>query len=379
MCLRDADGQIAQTVPLEGVELLGGGAAVVDAVGAVHPARHGLDLLAQRGLERGQRPVGRCPFARRLEHRLGEVERSAATVCDVRRDRRPHATPACHLLDHCPLAGVVRREAVDGDDGRHAVHGDVLDLLPEVGGARGTSSGFSASRSSGSGRPAAIRYRPECAFSARTVATTTPTSGTSPDVRHLMLKNRSAPMSAPKPASVTSTSPVRMPMRSASTEELPVAMLPKGPACTSAGVPSSVWSRFGLTASRRIVAIAPAARRSLAVTGSPPRAQPPTTRRSRAARSGRDVDNASRAMTSDAAVMSNPLWRGTPSSRPPRPTTMLRRARSLTSRTRGHVIDDGSIPSGLRWYSELSTIAASRLCAAVTAWKSPVRCRFMSS
>src|SRR3954453_5675929 len=69
MCLRDADGQIAQTVPLEGVELLGGGAAVVDAVGAVHPARHGLDLLAQRGLERVQRPVRRGAFAGRLEPR----------------------------------------------------------------------------------------------------------------------------------------------------------------------------------------------------------------------------------------------------------------------------------------------------------------------
>ena len=167
-------------------------------------------------------------------------------------------------------------------------------------------------------------------------------------------------------------------MRSASTEELPVAMLPKGPACTSAGVPSSVWSRFGLTRlpkDRRH-----RARRPQVLERSPARRRASTRPRSGAAgppgRAGTST-SASRAMTSDAAVMSNPLWRGTPSSRPPRPTTMLRRARSLTSRTRGHVIDGGSIPSGLRWYSELSTIAASRLCAAVTAWKSPVRCRFM--
>ena len=65
-----------------------------------------------------------------------------------------------------------------------------------------TSSGFSASRSAGSGLPATIWYLPECAFSARTVATTTAASGCRPEARHLMLKNRSAPMSAPNPASV---------------------------------------------------------------------------------------------------------------------------------------------------------------------------------
>ena len=66
-----------------------------------------------------------------------------------------------------------------------------------------TSSGFSLSRPSGSGLPATILCWPECALSARTVATTTAASGARPDARHLMLKNRSAPMSAPNPASVT--------------------------------------------------------------------------------------------------------------------------------------------------------------------------------
>jgi hypothetical protein len=37
-------------------------------------------------------------------------------------------------------------------------------------------------------------------------------------------------------------------------------------------------------------------------------------------------------MISEAEVMSKPPSRGTPSMRPPRPTTMLRNARSLTSR-----------------------------------------------
>ena len=106
-------------------------------------------------------------------------------------------------------------------------------------------------------------------MSARTVATTTAASGVRPDARHLMLKNRSAPMSAPKPASVTRKSPPWMPIRSATTDELPWAMLPNGPACTRTGVFSSVCIRLGFNASRMITAIAPAPPISSAVTGLP--------------------------------------------------------------------------------------------------------------
>ena len=86
-------------------------------------------------------------------------------------------------------------------------------------------------------------------------------------MRHLMLKKRSAPMSAPKPASVMRKSPPRIPILSATMEELPVAMLPKGPAWTSTGVFSSVCIRFGFIASFSITAMAPAAFRSSAVIG----------------------------------------------------------------------------------------------------------------
>ena len=113
--------------------------------------------------------------------------------------------------------------------------------------------------------------RPECSFSARTVVTTTAASGTRPEVRHLMLKNRSAPMSEPKPGlGDQDTRPAWIPIRSATTDELPWAMLPKGPACTSTGVFSSVCSRLGLMASRMMTVMAPAALSSSAVTGSPP-------------------------------------------------------------------------------------------------------------
>ena len=134
-----------------------------------------------------------------------------------------------------------------------------------------TSSGFSSSMAGGNGRPATTRWRPEWSFIARTVVTTTAASGISPEVRHLMLKKRSAPMSEPKPASVTRYSPPWIPIRSATIEELPWAMLPKGPAWTRTGVFSSVWRRFGLMASRMITVMAPAAFSSSAVTGSPER------------------------------------------------------------------------------------------------------------
>ena len=62
---------------------------------------------------------------------------------------------------------------------------------------------------------------------------------------------------------------MRMPTRSATTDELPWAMLPNGPACTSTGVFSIVCSRLGLMASRSITAMAPADRSCSAVTGSP--------------------------------------------------------------------------------------------------------------
>ena len=62
-----------------------------------------------------------------------------------------------------------------------------------------------------SGLPRSSFLTPPCILSARTVATTTATSGLSPPNRHLMLKNFSAPRSAPKPASVSTMSPSERP------------------------------------------------------------------------------------------------------------------------------------------------------------------------
>ena len=77
-----------------------------------------------------------------------------------------------------------------------------------------------------------------------------------------MSKNFSAPMSAPKPASVQTISFVASATRSAMIELLPWAMFANGPQWTKAGPPSSVWSRFGLIASISRTVIEPATPRS---------------------------------------------------------------------------------------------------------------------
>ena len=85
------------------------------------------------------------------------------------------------------------------------------------------------------------------------------------------------------------------------------------------------------------------------------------------------------AMTSDAAVMLNPLSRGTPPALPPRPITRLRRARSFMSITRFQTMVRGSRPTRFLRCKSLSMRAASRLLAFSTAAKSPVKCKLMSS
>ena len=66
-----------------------------------------------------------------------------------------------------------------------------------------TASRSSSPRLAGSGRPATMRYLPECALSARTVATMTAASGRRPELRHFMSTIFSKPRSLPKPLSVT--------------------------------------------------------------------------------------------------------------------------------------------------------------------------------
>ena len=132
-------------------------------------------------------------------------------------------------------------EVVDGHDHRQAEAVDVLDVLLEVRQPLSRASTFAGFRSS--------LATPPCSFSARTVATITTASGLMPALRHLMLKNFSAPRSAPKPASVTVYSESRIASFVASTLLQPWAMLANGPPWMKAGLFSSVCTRFGLRAS----------------------------------------------------------------------------------------------------------------------------------
>ena len=125
--------------------------------------------------------------------------------------------------------------------------------------------------------------------------------------------------------------------------------------------------------------MAPSAFRSRAVTGLWSRRSATTIRPSLSCRSSRSRARQKIAMTSEATVMSNPSSRGAPLETPPRPLTMERSARSFMSSTRRHRMRRGSMPSGLSQNRWLSSIAASRLCAAVMAWKSPVKCRLIWS
>ena len=185
--------------------------------------------------------------------------------------------------------------------------------------------------------------------------------------------NFSPPRSKANPASVTAKSACARAMRVASTLLQPCAMFANGPPCRNAGTPSMLCTRFGIKASRSNAMSAPVTRNSFAKTGSPSGVKPVTMRSSRARRSARFSLKQRIAMTSEAAVMSNPVLRsvGLP--------VLVRRwrsARSFMSMTRFQ-----STPSGFRRQfplkSSLSMTAESRLFALVMAWKSPLKCRLI--
>ena len=102
-------------------------------------------------------------------------------------------------------------------------------------------------------------------------------------------------------------------------------------------------------------------------------------RPSRASMSSRFSARQKIAITSEATVMSNPDSRGYPLAGPPSDCTMSRKERSFMSSTRRHTTRRTSMSSALPQWIWLSSIAASRLCAVVIAWKSPVKWRLISS
>src|SRR5690554_3908686 len=113
------------------------------------------------------------------------------------------------------------------------------------------------------------------------------------------------------------------------------------------------------------------------------RRQATTMRPSRRSRSARSSARQRIAITSEAAVISKRASRSVPRGdwppSSPRPMRTRRRLRSLRSSTRGQVTRAGSMPSALPQWRWLSSSAASRLWAAVTAWRSPLKWRLMAS
>ena len=102
----------------------------------------------------------------------------------------------------------------------------------------------------------ALATPPWC-FNALIVATITIHSGFKSPYLHFISKNFSAPKSAPKPASVITTSPKVIAIFVAIIELHPWAILAKGPPWIIAGVFSKVCTKFGLMASFINNAIAP--------------------------------------------------------------------------------------------------------------------------
>jgi len=86
-----------------------------------------------------------------------------------------------------------------------------------------------------------------------------------------------------------------------------------------------------------------------------------------------EVVSARMALISEATVIMNPLSCGIPPSfRPPRPTTMLRSSRQFMSIAFLRKMRVGSMFSLFPLAMWFWRIADRRLCAAPTAWMSPV-------
>mmetsp|Transcript_368 Transcript_368/g.1398 ORF Transcript_368/g.1398 Transcript_368/m.1398 type:complete len:205 (+) Transcript_368:963-1577(+) len=126
-------------------------------------------------------------------------------------------------------------------------------------------------------------------------------------------------------------------------DELPLAMLANGPACTSTGVASRVCINVGLMASRMRAINAPVTPKSSHVTGVPSRAGPTTMFPRRFSMSASEVVIAKTAMISEATVMSKPVLRVLPFSVGDSPTVISRKKRSFMSTTRLHVMRSGSM------------------------------------
>src|SRR5215211_2476275 len=132
MGLGHADRQLAEPVPLIGVELATRAHVVLHTSRPVYLLGDGLDLLPQRSLIRiEKRERGRLFGG--LGDRLGELHSSSPAIREVAAYGHPCAHLSGDLADGVVFRLVVRREGVDRHHRRDAVKADVLYLFLQVG------------------------------------------------------------------------------------------------------------------------------------------------------------------------------------------------------------------------------------------------------
>ena len=85
------------------------------------------------------------------------------------------------------------------------------------------------------------------------------------------------------------------------------------------------------------------------------------------------------AINSDATVIVKPSFLSIPLTFDPCPIVISRKDLSFISSARFQIILFGSIFSSFPWYIWLSIIADIKLIADVSAWKSPLKCKLISS
>ena len=169
-------------------------------------------------------------------------------------------------------------------------------------------------------------------------------------------------------------------MRWASTLLVPCAMLANGPQWTMAGAPSVVWTRLGSSASCSSTIIGPTASRSEARTGCPVPVNPTTMSPNRRAQVGAAGGQREDGHDLGGRRDDEPGFPRRAVAAPAEANRNLPQARgrscpSRAATARPRVSRPSSLPK-CRW---TSTSAASRLCAEVMAWKSPLKCRLILS
>ena len=132
--LGHADRQAAEAGELVVGDLLGGGGRVAHIVGAVDLRRQGVDLLADRHVERVEELRLRRPALGGSHHHAGQILAAGAAlgehIAHRHADGAGLAGDQAHRLDlRGPIVGV----GVQGHHHRHAEAAGVLDLLAQIG------------------------------------------------------------------------------------------------------------------------------------------------------------------------------------------------------------------------------------------------------